>query len=156
MNLLDAAYNTVHDYPGGAQVIAARMGKNPNSLSHELTSTGTAKLGLLDALKITQLTGDKRILESFAANTGFTLVPVSHGTEASPMDCMKNLANLVQEFGALCTEVSMDLTDQQITDNELARIDRESLKVIGAVHALRESLAARNDACRGKSLRRAA
>lgn len=58
MNPLDAAYNLVRDYPGGASSLAPRLDKNPSVLSHEVTATGSAKLGLLTAIKITELSGD--------------------------------------------------------------------------------------------------
>ena len=37
MNITDAAYNTVHDYPGGASALAARMGiKSPAVLNSKV------------------------------------------------------------------------------------------------------------------------
>lgn len=154
MNLLDAAYNTVHDYPGGSQSLAPRMGKSATSLSHEVTCTGTAKLGLLDAAKITMLTGDLRILQAFAANQGQMLVPLPH-LEAMSDDSMLRLADAAREFGEMCTAVASTLADGVITDNELERIDRESGELIASVHALRESLAARNRAAKPEFIRAA-
>lgn len=34
MNLADAAYNTVHDYPGGASSLAPRLGMSSHMLSN--------------------------------------------------------------------------------------------------------------------------
>lgn len=143
MNLLDAAYNSVHDYPGGAQSLAPRMGKSACSLSHEVTVTGTAKFGLLDAAKVVALTGDLRILQAFAANAGQMLVPLPH-IDVQANDSMLRLADAAREFGELCTAVASTLADGVITDNELERVDRESGELIASVHALRESLATRN------------
>ncbi len=146
MNLLDAAYNTVHDYPGGAQSLGPRLGKQGTYLSAEVAATGTAKLGLLDAEKITQLTGDLRILEAFATNAGQMLVPLpSIGLDATD-DCMVRLGSAAKEFGEFCTEVATDLADGKITDNELTRIDRECGELIAKLHSLREALADRNQA----------
>ena len=146
MNLRDAAYNTVHDYAGGAASLAPRMGKSVSVLSHEVTGTGTAKLGLLDAEKITHLTGDLRILEAFATNCGQMLVPLPHAVDVDADDCMLRLAATVKEFSDLCTEVAGDLKDSQISDNELARVDRECGELIASIHSLREALARRNQA----------
>ena len=57
MNLLDAAYHVVHDYPGGAQSLAPRMFKSATTLSHEVAADGTAKLGLLETVWIPMLMG---------------------------------------------------------------------------------------------------
>ena len=144
MSLRDAAFNVVHDYPGGSVSLAPRLGKSHASLSHELTATGTAKLGLLDAEKITILTGDLRILEAFATDCGQMLVPLPDATVLMGDDCMLRLADTAREFGDLCKEVGGDLVDGKISDNELRRIDKECGELIASLHALRESLARRN------------
>jgi len=146
MNLLDAAYNVVHDYPGGSQSLAPRLGKSATTLSHEVSATGTAKLGLLDAEKITDLTGDLRILTAFATNAGQMLVPLPPATDLFSDDCMLRLGDAAREFGELCREVGTDLADGSISDNELDRVDTVSGKLIASLHALREALAAHNKA----------
>lgn len=156
MNLLDAAYNVVHDYPGGSQSLAPRMGKSATTLSHEVTATGTAKLGLLDAAKITQLTGDLRVLAAFAANAGQMLVPLPTGPTTDADDCMVRLADTAREFGDLCREVAGDLADGSISDNELERIDTECGQLIASVHALRVALGTRHQADKSAMLMRRA
>ena len=101
MNLLDAAYNVVHDYPGGSHSLAPRIGKSATTLSHEVAAHGTAKLGLIDAAKITVLSGDLRILEVFAINAGQMLVPLPIDFDARSDDSMARLADSTQEFGNL-------------------------------------------------------
>lgn len=144
MNLLDAAYNVVHDYPGGADSLAPRLVKRGTYLSAEVSATGTAKLGLLDAEKITQLTGDLRILQAFNTNCGQMMVPLPQAVDLDTDDCMLRLAASAKEFGDFCTEVASDLSDGKITDNELGRIDKECGELIASVHALREALQKRN------------
>ncbi len=145
MHLRDTAYNCVHDYPGGAASLAPRMAKSATTLAHELNGTGAAKLGLLDAEKITQLTGDLRILEAFAGNCGQMLVPLPDTLRpGSEKDCMLRLADTAREFGELCCEVSGCMADGRVSDNELSRIDRECGELVASVHALREALARRN------------
>jgi len=65
MNTIDAAYHTVHDYPGGAEALAPRMGMsaavlrnkvNPNNTTHHLTYA--------EAQRIVALTGDVRMLQA--------------------------------------------------------------------------------------------
>jgi len=144
MDLRDVAANVVHDYPGGAPSLAPRIGKNATTLAHELNGTGMAKLGLLDAEKITLRSGDLRILEAFALNCGQLLVPLPMADDGHPDDCMARLAATAREFGELCTEVSKGLADGGITDNELARIDQEIGHLMASLRPLREALARRN------------
>jgi hypothetical protein len=144
MNLLDAAFNLVSDYPGGAQSLAPRMGKGVSTLSHEVTAAGTAKLGLLDAEKMSVLSGDYRILTAWANNMGHMLLPLPTTAQRLDDDCMLRLADTAKEFGELCKEVAGDLADSVISDNELDRIDRETGRLIASLQALRGSLAARN------------
>lgn len=146
MHLRDVAFNVVHDSPGGAVSLAPRLGKSHTSLAHELNGTGIAKLGLLDAEKITMLTGDLRILVAFAANCGQMLVPLPNANAMLGDDCMLRLADTAHEFGELCREVGGDLADGKISDNELGRIDKECSQLMASLHALRESLARRNAA----------
>ena len=146
MNTLDAAYNLVHDHPGGSDSLAPRVGKNATTLSHEVSGTGMAKLGLLTAEKLTQRTGDLRILASFAGNCGQMIVPLPCVGDVEGDACMARLADVIEEFGKLCRETAVDLADGKINDNELGRIDGEIGQVIAKLHAMRESLAARNQA----------
>jgi hypothetical protein len=56
---LDAAYHVVHDYePDGAASLAPRLGKSSTQLCHEVKPPpgNMAKLGLVDAVKISDLT----------------------------------------------------------------------------------------------------
>ena len=154
MNLLDAAYNVVHDYPGGSQSLAPRLGKSATTLSHEVTATGTAKLGLLDAAKITELTGDVRLLAAFAANAGQMLVPLPKIQADASDDCMLRLADTAREFGDLCREVASDMADGVISSNDLSRIDTECGQLIASVHALREALGVRHLADKAALMRR--
>lgn len=141
MNLLDAAYHVVHDYPGGAASLAPRMGKGVSSLSHEVTATGTAKMGLIDAEKITQLTGDLRILLAWAGNAGMMLVPLPAEAGAPSKDAMLRLSTVAIEFAEMCAEVASSVGDNHVTDNELSRIDRECGELIAGVHAMRTTIA---------------
>lgn len=123
MTPLDAAYHVAHDYPGGAYALAARMGKNPTSLCHELTATGSAKLGLLDAVKMSHLTGDFRILYAFAEACGHMAVPLPDVERVPDKDVMRALAESSRDFADLCREVCDAMADGRVSDNELRRVE---------------------------------
>ena len=54
MNIIDAAYHTVHDYPGGATALALRLGiKSPAVLNSKVNpNTDTHHITLVEAIKI--------------------------------------------------------------------------------------------------------
>ncbi|MEN9903686.1 MAG: hypothetical protein RLZZ555_251 [Pseudomonadota bacterium] len=153
MQLLDVAYHTVHDYPGGAPSLAPRMGKSPHTLNHEVTGNGSAKLGLVDAAKICQLTGDYRILYTFAEACGHVCIPMPADSSADANAVLEQLAKASGEFADLCYEVCSSAADGAISDNELERIGRERLELMGALARLGEAVLSLNQAGKPRHLR---
>lgn len=151
--ILDAAYHLVHDYPGGSLSLAPRIGKSPSTLSHEVVASGGAKLGLVDALKLSHLTGDLRILNTFAAACGCVVLPMP---ESAVGDTFQELAAAAREFGEFIGAVAESAADGAITANELARVDRELTEMLAASQHLRATLAAMHEAAKPVTLRRAA
>lgn len=87
MNVDDAAYAVVHDYPGGSEALAPRLGMsaavlrnkvNPNNTTHHLT--------LREAQKVTVLTGDPRILHAQALETSRIVLDAPNGDDAAASD----------------------------------------------------------------------
>ena len=121
--VLDAAFNLIHDYPGGANALAPRIGKNATSLCHEARGQGTAKLGLSDALKMSVLTGDARILNAFAGELGYAVIPLS--PVAAGEGGIERLAQLAAEFAGVVQTTAKALADGRVTATELRNVERE-------------------------------
>ena len=143
--VLDAAYQLVRAYPGGALSLAPRMGKNPTSLSHEVKCTGTAKFGLDDAVTASVLTGDLRILNAFASECDCMVLPLPRSL-ANDNNAMMRVATLAREFGDLVGSVTEATADGAITANELARAQREWSELVAAGQALLSHLEAKHAA----------
>lgn len=144
MNPLDAAYNLVHDYPGGACSLAPRLGKSGTYLSAEVSGTGSAKLGLMTAVKLSQLTGNLCVLNAFASECGcFVLAMPTMPVEGSTF---KALADAAREFSEFVGSVADAAADGKVTANELARVDKELSELFAASQAIRASLAAIHEA----------
>ncbi len=72
-------------------------------------------------------------------------VPLPQGLEGSADECMVKLAGMSKEFGEVCQEICGSLgNDGKITDNELAKIERESGELIRAINAVLTAVRARN------------
>jgi hypothetical protein len=143
-SVLDAAYNVVHDYPGGAASLAPRVGKSASTLTQEVNGTPQAKFGLADAVKVTQRTGDLRILLAFAAACGQMLVPLPGAADVEGDDCMRAAGEASREFAELMAEVIAVRADGRTTDNELDRVTRGAGELMRAVHHLTAAFVASN------------
>lgn len=147
MSLADAAFNTAHDYPhGGADALGRRMGKS--NLSAEVNpNVSGAKLGLLDARKMQTLTGDFRILTAMADECGFyPPIPKLLLADGQEAPCMKTLGELLKECADVVATVSADLADEEVSDNDLARAQREWSELVACGQKLMGQLAAMNAA----------
>ena len=123
MNVVDAAHAVVHDYPGGSESLAPRMGigaavlrnkVNPNCVTHHLS--------LSEADLLTGLTDDMRILHAFAATHGRVLIRPADDAGVSDMAVLEVMAALWARNGDLGTAVHAALTDGVLTPVELERI----------------------------------
>lgn len=123
MDVLDAAYRTVHGYPGGAVSLAPRMGKRPASLSHEVRPPvgSAAKLGLLDAITIMEFANDLSIMHAMASRMGGMFIPLTASLDDAD-DAGTRVGRVAQEFAELMAEVLADTADGKITGTELRRI----------------------------------
>ncbi len=149
--VLDAAFHLAHDYPGGAAALAPRMGKAHGTLCHELTATGTAKLGLVDALKLSHLTGSRSILNAFASELGCVVLPLP--AHHAGIDTFRQIADTAREFGEFITSVADAAGDGQITANELAQAEREFSELVSAGQAYLTRLTAMHQASKPGALR---
>ena len=142
---MDAALNVAEDFKGGASALARAIDKNHWTFLHELKETGSAKLGLMTALKMTRRTGDLRVLLAFAAECGQMCLPLPDSLEQSGDECMSALSSLVRESGDVCQELCKALgTDGDINDNELASIQREGGELMAALQKLMVTAQCRN------------
>jgi hypothetical protein len=153
-SILDAAYHLVHDYREGAHALARFLNKAYVTLCHEVAGEGTAKLGLVDAAKLTQRTGNLAILNAFAAACSCMVLPLPKRGVA--LDTLPQLADTAKEFSEFVAEVAASMNDNEVTGNELARIDVELGQMIGAAQALRATLAQIHEAGKPVPLRKAA
>jgi hypothetical protein len=161
MRSVDAALYLARRFPGGIEAVAtllpstdpskpAGSSKSPHSLRHELTGTGTAKLGLEDAELLTlramamRVPDPLAILNAFATNCHAMVVPLPDLAEEADASTFDGLAAASQEFADFVRSVAEAAADNQVTANEL----------IGRTQSLRTHLAQLHE--RGKERQRPA
>lgn len=139
MNVDDAAYAVVHDYPGGASALAPRMGMsaavlcskvNPNTKTHHLT--------LREAQKITVLTGDPRILQAQALETNRLVLdaPTDDDEAASDMAVLELVAAVWGTQGDLGATIHQAFADGVMKDAEFQRVKEAGGKAQTMIAAL--------------------
>lgn len=141
MNVADAAYAVVHDYPGGSESLAPRIGMSAAVLRNKVnTNCGTHHLTLAEADRMTGITGDMRIAHAFVGGHGGVVVALGKAVDASDMAVLEVMASLWSDNGALGTEVHGALVDGQLTGVELEKIRTAAYalqrKVLGLLNRL--------------------
>lgn len=137
MNIGDALYNAVHDYPGGAGSMAPRMKISESSLTKKVNPNyPTAHCSPEEQVRICELSGDKGPLIAFAERLGCVVLPAPHVLAGEDCSAAHELAGTVKEFGEFVVEASKDLADNQCTRVDLRKIQREGLEAIAAIHRL--------------------
>lgn len=144
LSVRDAAYHTVHDYPGGAMALAVRLGVNGMTLSHQVNPNNVGKfsLSIEKATEIQALSEDYRILHSMARELGHVAIKVDQAEEEN---VLASIADTVKEFSGYLTSVSDAVADSRVTDNELRDIDQHLCEMVQQANHLRAVVAHMND-----------
>lgn len=145
MNISDAAYHTVHDYPGGSNALAPRLCiKSPAVLNSKVNpNTETHHLTLIEASKLMELTNDFRILQSLNAQ---------HGKVAINLPCIPEcrdtaLTDLVLSLGMGGGDV-YSLFKEMMSDGRITRGEAIDMsKVIHQLHMVLAQLDAQINKC---------
>lgn len=137
MRVLEAAYRTVHDSPGGAAAVAEGIGMgkqvlvnkvNPNNRSHHLS--------LEEAVKLMESTGDIQILHALAQGFSGIFLPLAGIPSISDTAVITDISEMSVKFGRLVQEVVEDAKDGEITGTELNRIEAEAMRLRTTLEAL--------------------
>lgn len=135
MNIDDAAYATVHDYPGGSESLAPRLGTsgavlrnkvNPNNATHRLT--------LAEAVQLSDIANDDRMLQSWAALRGKALVDIVPRDDARSV--VAHVLQMHASEGELSRVLNDALADGVITQTEMRAINDAAFDVQGALISL--------------------
>ena len=132
-DIQDAAYHAVHEYPGGADALAMRMGMSPNTLRHKVNPNNTTHhLTLREAVTIQELSNNHAILHSMADALGYVCTKATPGDDnAPPLDV---LAGLHAELADLHRAVADALRENgSVSINQMRRIDHHAQQSIASI-----------------------
>ncbi len=134
MNIQDAIYSTAHDYAGGCESLAPRMGMssavlrnkvNPNMDSHHLR--------LDEAIKMMTFTNDDRIAQAIAFRLGGVFIKLPD-CEIENERCIETLTDLfmcaMSAQGETCAELLARKADGELCKNDMAVLTERAHSVI--------------------------
>jgi len=147
-SVLYAACNQAEDFPGGITGMAAAIGKNKFSLAHELSATGTAKVGLLDAVKMDKRSGQYRILDAYAAECGRLTIALPDALRGG--NAILDLGHVAKEFADVVSQVTSRTADNDVSANDLEAVEREWTELVAAGQQMMLHLRARHEADKAK------
>ncbi|KAB0653127.1 hypothetical protein F7P73_07975 [Acinetobacter bohemicus] len=132
MNITDAAYNTVRDYPGGSASLAPRIGiKSPAVLNSKINpNTETHHLTLAEASKLMALTGDFRILHALAVEHEKVVIDLPEIPECRDMELTDKVLCVGMKGGDVMSVFREIMADGRITSGEV----RDMSRVIQQMH----------------------
>src|SRR5690606_23921571 len=124
MNTRDAAYHTVHDYPGGSESLGPRVGIIPAVLRNKVnTNTPRAEkrhhLTFEEAQRIADITGDYRMLQAWAHEAGFLLVKAPEGTNECDMSVLESVMETGVAHGRFMQSIHAALSDGKVDEKEV-------------------------------------
>ncbi|ALA82141.1 phage regulatory CII family protein [Stenotrophomonas maltophilia] len=131
MNVTDAAYDTVHQYPGGSEALAPRMGMSAATLRGKVNpNTDRNLLSLQEADALMARTGDYRILHALCAEHGFIAQRVEAPESGTLITALLAAAAAKGDLAELVSEA---MADNRITPNEADAIARACQQVMAAL-----------------------
>lgn len=138
----DAAYDTVHEYPGGAEALGPRVAMSPKVLDSRVNpNIHSHHLSLNDAVRIMALTGDHRILRAQCRHLGY-LDPIRAVVYEGIADeqLLELIAAVHSETGDVSRSLVAALTDGRVTEREFEQFDEQVIEAQTALAELRDRL----------------
>lgn len=125
MNILDTAHAVAHDYPGGCESLAPRIGMSAAVLNSKVNpNTETHKLALREAVRITSVTNDDRILEAWARERGYALVKMPAVDGCTDAAIVELMGEAWSTHGLVGKEICKTLEDGRVEHGEVERVEQ--------------------------------
>lgn len=123
MNVDDAFHALVHDYPGGSESLAPRMGMSAAVLRNKANPECATHLPTVrDLRRAMTLSGDLRPLHALCAEFAGVFVHGADGEPADDMAVLELIASVWARNGDLGQAVHHALVDHTLTQTELDAI----------------------------------
>lgn len=137
MRLEDAIYHAVHDYEGGVDVLAKRMGLAQSTLQNMANPRLTSHPWSLKKFReLRDFSGDLRPVHALCEESGGVFVPTTRYADAALPELSAAVVVLAQELGDVAREVTTAAADGRIVPREAQRIHQQLFELIEAAAAM--------------------
>lgn len=137
MNVDDALYALVHDYPGGSESLAPRIGTTAATLRSKVSLKITTHIPTVrDMRRLVGVSGDLRPLHALAQEFDHVMLPMPDSDAADDMAVLEAFAVCWSRNGDLAHLVHQALCDGDLTADEMKRIRQAVYRAQGALSAL--------------------
>lgn len=132
MDVFEAAYRVAHDHrPDGAVGLARKLGKNPGTFLNKLNpGQDTSHLTLEEAVLVSTATGDRRILQAFAATLGCGVFELPPSGFAPDSELISLILRRERKQGEFARALDAALADGRISADEARELSRWGAAVI--------------------------
>jgi hypothetical protein len=123
VNITDAAYAVAHEYPGGTESLGPRVGLSAALLRNKVNPNQSINhLTLAEAVRISVITGDQRIVQAFARELGLVCLEVPEAENCADADVIELMAKTWDTHGAIGREVNETFADGRVEQHEVKRV----------------------------------
>ncbi|KWZ43427.1 hypothetical protein WS72_11515 [Burkholderia savannae] len=124
MNILDTAHAVAHNYRGGCESLAPRLGVSAAVLRSKVNpNTDTHKLTLQEAVRIGEVTDNDAILEAWASERGYALVKLPSAVECCDAAIVELMGKAWSTHGLVGREIVKTLEDGRVEHSEVVRVE---------------------------------
>ena len=88
------------------------------------------------ALRIMELTGDHGMLFEQCQRLGYVAMALPQLADGGDKSVLESMTTTIREFSEFMAEISKDLADKNVNDNELQRIEKEGSEALAAIQQL--------------------
>lgn len=132
MNLNDALYHAVHDYPGGVAALAARMGLKASTLYSMANPREDAHpWSMQRVMQVAAMTGDHRIAHAICEACGGVFIPLGKPADGAA-GAYQRMVSAAAAFGDVARAFENAMKDGRITPRERDAIANQGYESISA------------------------
>ena len=135
LTVADAAYHTVHGYPGGVAALAVRMGMPASTLTHKVNpNNDTHHLRADELVAMQALSGNYAVLHAMAAALGHVCTPSAPDqSDGDPVEAFMLQQRAQGEYSAAVADA---LQLMHPTRSAVGRVDARAQDLIATISHL--------------------
>jgi hypothetical protein len=127
VNTQQASHAVAHDFAHNTDTLATLMGLSSgailrNKVVLNRTPENRNHLTLAEAVRMTEITGDTRIVQAWARELGFALIELPQAENCADADVIELMAKTWETNGEIGREVNRTFADGVVEAHEVKRV----------------------------------